>query len=82
VGKQADFLNDVADGAPELDEVPVKNTKVLNLHAARTREPQAVDELEEGSLAGAAAAEESNCFARINLKRNVRKNGARRDSGN
>ena len=53
--KEADLLNHVADRAAEADGIPFAGVDALHQNVARIRQEQAIDQLEDRGLAGAAA---------------------------
>jgi hypothetical protein len=56
--KKADILQHVADTPPECDRLPVTCTASLHDHGTRVGQQQAVDELEQRALPGAASTDQ------------------------
>ncbi len=63
VRKERDVLQHVADVAPEIEWVPGGHRTPADDHLAGIGHEQPVDQLEDGALAGAAAAHEGERFA-------------------
>jgi hypothetical protein len=61
--KEADFLDDVADPAAELDRIPLDRRSIVDEHGAVGRIEQPVDELERRRLSRAAAPEQHQRLA-------------------
>ncbi len=81
VREQAAFLNDVADGAPETDGVPVAVVRRPSMRTSpEVGMSHAVDEAQSGGFAGAAAAEEDEGFAGFDGEGEVVENGAAGDA--
>ena len=64
MGEEAGLLDDVTNAAAEPNRVPVGCGAVLDEDIALRGEQQAVDQLEEGGLAAAAAAEKDDGLTR------------------
>ena len=82
MGKETDFLNDIADAAAKQDGIPIEDALRFDAQGASSERAQAIDEFEEGGLAAAAATQESDCFSLMNVERNRGENGKRRNSRN
>ena len=80
VGKEAAVLDDVPHAAAQADGVPLGGRAAGKAnHAARKRD-QPVDRLEQGGLAGAAAAQQDDGLALANLQVDVAQNRAPADT--
>ena len=64
-GKRRDFLEHVADVAAQIERIPLASWPAADENAAGIGHEEAVDELEDGALAGAAAADERDGFAAL-----------------
>ena len=53
------------------------NIPLLDQDRAGGNSPEPIDQFKEGGFAAAAAAEQGNCFASMNLERNAGENGLR-----
>src|SRR4051812_20426852 len=69
MGKQADFLDHIPDGAPQANRIPFAAVSTLHPHGAGVWHEQTIDELEGRRLAGAARADERHHFAGIDSER-------------
>ena len=72
--EQAAFLNDIADAPLESDRIPVRGFLSLNQHGARAGLQQAVDQLENCRLSGAAPPQQDERLTGLNLKGQIVKN--------
>jgi hypothetical protein len=66
--EQADFLNDVADAAPEPDRVPLGRRLAFDEHVAFGGIEQAIDELQGRRLTAAAPPEQHQGLAAADLQ--------------
>ena len=66
--EEADFLDHVADAAPEFDEIPIGGGAVFHQHTARGGEQQPVQHLQRGGFSGAAAAEQNQRAAGLDAE--------------
>jgi len=67
VREQSDFLNYITDASPEMDRIPVPDALAFDEQVAGRVIPQAVDQLQHGSLAATAAAQQCYCFPLMNF---------------
>jgi len=79
VGEKSGVLYDVAHAAAELDGVPLGGGAAFEMYGAGGGWDQAVDGFEEGSFAGAAAAQEDNGFTFLDFEVDVAEDGAARE---
>ena len=69
VRKQADVLEHVADAAPQPDAVPLAGVAILHPNGSGGRQDQAIHQLQDGALSGAAASDEDHDFPRFDRQR-------------
>lgn len=70
MGKEADFLNDIADAAAKEDGIPIENAFTFDTQGTSGERTQAIDQFKKGGFTAPAATEESYCFSLMNLERN------------
>jgi hypothetical protein len=79
MGEKAGLLDDVTNAATEPDGVPFGRGPVLHKEVALCGKQQAINELEEGGLAAAAAAEKNERFTLRDTQGNTRYDHSRRN---
>ena len=73
MGEEPCFLDDVADTAAKANLIPIERGTPFHPNFTRGRLEQAINELECGSFAGSAAAEERQRFAAVHIQVDVGK---------
>src|SRR5579863_4673197 len=76
MGEKANLLNDIANGAAELNGIPGRDVAALHNHRSGGIAAKAVDQFKQGSLAAATFPKQGQCFALMNRQRNAGKNGS------
>ena len=72
-GKESDFLDDVSDHAAQADYVPLVEGAAVHVDRACALRKQAIDELQGGGLARAAAAQQHQGFAALHFQVEIAK---------
>src|SRR5689334_870815 len=71
MGKQADFLDNISDSAPQTNRIGVRCLTTLNKHLAGSRLEKTVDQLQRRRLARPASSQKDKRFTRLDLERNI-----------
>src|SRR6266851_8336299 len=74
--KQADALQHVADSATQLDGVPLARIATLDTNRSGSRQHDAIHELKDRALPGAAAPDQHDHLTRIDREREAADDGA------
>jgi hypothetical protein len=76
MGKQADFLDDIADAAAQLNGIPFQGRFALDSHLPFRGIDQTVDQFHRRGFARAASPEQHERLAAMHFQREIGKQGS------
>src|SRR5215475_15891806 len=71
MGKQTDFLDNVADAAAELNRIPFQSGFAIDFHLPFRRVDQTVDEFHCRGFAGATPSEQHQCLPPVDFQAEI-----------